>query len=100
MEKIQVIMIFSNTIIIFLAANSFYYFNRLMKLVKVRRGAILATSGVLLLLGYIFFIMPRMAIGSSIPVMESIAHVLILVAFTILLYGISRIYMDWREVIK
>ncbi len=100
MERIQIIMISLNTIILFLAIISFYRFNRLMKLVKVRRGIILAISGVFLLIGYVFFIMPWIAIGESIPLMEVIAYLLISIALIILLYGVSRIYGDWRKAIK
>jgi len=100
MERIQTIMLLLNSIIVILAAYSFYYFNRLMKLVKVRRGSILAVSGVFLLMGYVFFIMPWIAIGEAVPMMEDFSYALILVAFVILLYGVSRIYMDWKGAIK
>ncbi|RLF64669.1 MAG: hypothetical protein DRN33_01545 [Thermoplasmata archaeon] len=100
MGRIQAIMLLLNSIILILAALSFYYFSRLMKLVKVRRGAILATSGVFLLTGYVFFIMPWIAIGGAIPMMENFSYILVSIAFIILLYGVSRIYMDWKGAIK
>lgn len=100
MEKIQLAMLLLNSVVVILAAFSFYYFTRLMKLVKVRRGGILATSGVFLLMGYVFFIMPWIAVGESIVMMEEFSYVLILVAFTIMLYGVIRIYLDWKGAIR
>jgi len=100
MERVQIAMLLLNSVVTILAAVSFRYFTRLMKLVKVRRGAILATSGVFLTIGYAFFIMPWIAIGETVAMIEIFSYMLILVALAILLYGVSRIYVDWRKAIK
>ncbi len=100
MERVQIAMMLLNSIVLVMAAISFYYFTRLMRLVKVRRGVILAVSGVFLIMGYVFFIIPWITIGENVAVIESASYVLISVALSILLYGVSRIYIDWREAIK
>jgi apolipoprotein N-acyltransferase len=100
MERVQMAMLLLNSVVIILAVVSFHYFTRLMKLVKVRRGVILATSGVFLTIGYAFFIMPWIAIGESVDVIELFSYMLISIALIVLLYGVSRIYIDWREAIK
>ena len=100
MERVQIAMLLLNSVVIVLAVASFHYFTRLMKLVKVRRGIILATSGVFLTIGYAFFIMPWMAIGENVDVIELFSYILISIALVILLYGVSRIYVDWREAVR
>ncbi len=100
MERVQIAMLLLNSVVIVLAVASFHYFTRLMKLVKVRRGIILATSGVFLTIGYAFFIMPWMAIGENVDVIELFSYILISIALAILLYGVSRIYVDWREAVR
>ncbi|KAA0003033.1 MAG: hypothetical protein FE048_02495 [Thermoplasmata archaeon] len=100
MKTLQLVMIILNIPPILLAFIAFLYFQKLMKLIKVKRGAILALSGVFLFLGYFFFILPWLLIGSEVDIMKEISYSFITIAFLILLYGITRIYMDWKEVIK
>ncbi len=99
MEQIQLAMILLNGAVMALAVISLYYFIRLMRVIKIRRGGILAGSAVFLFVGYVFFILPWVAIGRSVAVMEQLAYGFILVALVILLYGVMRIYRDWKEVI-
>ncbi len=99
MERIQLVMILLNVAVLAFAVLSLYYFVRLMRVIKIRRGTILAGSAVFLFVGYVFFILPWVTIGRSVPLMEQLSYGLILVALVILLYGVMRIYRDWREVI-
>jgi apolipoprotein N-acyltransferase len=99
MEQIQLAMILLNGAVMTLAVISLYYFIRLMRVIKIRRGSILAGSAVFLFIGYVFFILPWVTIGRSVTVMEQLAYGFILVALVILLYGVMRIYRDWKEVI-
>jgi len=85
---------------VIIAFIAFFYFQKLMKLIKVKRGTILALSGFFLFLGYFFFILPWLLIGSEIILIKEISYLFITTAFLILLYGVARIYMDWKEVIK
>ncbi len=94
------VMIILNIPPILLALIAFLYFQKLMKLIKVKRGAILALSGIFLFLGYFFFILPWLLIGDEVIMMKELAYFFIMIAFLILLYGVARIYMDWKEVIK
>lgn len=100
MELIQLVLLILHIPILMLAVVSLYYYQRVMRLVKVRRGVILVTSAVFLLVGYVVFILPWIAIGQGVELMETIAFSLIFIALLILLYGVSRIYRDWREVIR
>lgn len=99
MERIQLVMLLLNMVVLSFAILSLYYFVRLMRVIKIRRGGILAGSAVFLFVGYVFFILPWVTIGRGVPLMEQLSYGLILVALVILLYGVIRIYRDWREVI-
>ncbi|MFO8132633.1 MAG: hypothetical protein R6U10_01680 [Thermoplasmatota archaeon] len=99
MEEIQLAMILLNGAVLTLAVISLYYFVRLMRVIKIRRGSILAGSAVFLFVGYVFFILPWITIGRSVAIMEQLSYGFILVALAILFYGVIRIYRDWREVI-
>ncbi|HDS58827.1 MAG TPA: hypothetical protein ENN54_00815 [Thermoplasmatales archaeon] len=100
MELIQLVLLVLHIPTLMLAVASLYYYQRVMRLIKVRRGAILVTSGIFLLVGYVVFILPWMAIGEGVELMETMAFGLIFIALVVLLYGVSRIYRDWREVIR
>lgn len=94
------IMIILNIPPIILAFIAFLYFQKLMKLIKVKRGAILALSGIFLFLGYLFFILPWLIIGDEVIIMKELSYIFLIISFLILLYGVARIYMDWKEVIR
>jgi len=79
---------------------SSYYFNRLMKLIKVRRGNILITGAIMMLIGYIFFMLPWIFIDESVTEIRLLSYIIVLSGLLTLLYGILKIYLDWREVIK
>ncbi len=100
MKTVQLLMIFLNVPPILLGTIALFYFQKLMKVIKVKRGVLLASSGVFLFLGYFFFILPWLIIGSEITIMKEISYLFITIALLTLLYGITRIYMDWKGVIK
>ena len=79
---------------------SSYYFNRLMKLIKVRRGNILITGAIMMLIGYIFFMLPWIFIDESVTEIRLLSYIIVLSGLLTLLYGILKIYLDLREVIK
>ena len=79
---------------------SSYYFNRLMKLIKVRRGNILVTGAIMMLIAYIFFMLPWIFIDESVTEIRLLSYIIVLSGLLTLLYGILKIYLDWREVIK
>ena len=100
MKTIQLLMLFLNAPPILLGLIAFVYFQKLMKVIKVKRGVILASSGGFLFLGYFFFILPWLIIGSDITIMKEISYLFKTIALLTLLYGVARIYIDWKEVIK
>jgi len=71
-----------------------------MKLVKIRRSSILVTGTLILLIGYIFFLMPWIFVGDEIIEIRIFSYYIIMFGLLILVYGIIKIYMDWRGVIK
>lgn len=79
---------------------SIYYFMKLMKLIKVRRGNSLVFSSIILLTGYLFFMLPWIFIGEDIYEIRIFSYSVILSGLLLLVYTIVRIYMDWREVIR
>ena len=83
-----------------LPAISSYYFSLLMRFIRVRRGTILVAGAVAVWLAYVFFMLPWIFIGEDVPQVRFFAYALSLMGLSILSYGVVRIYMDWREVIK
>ena len=71
-----------------------------MKLIKVRRGNILITGAIMMLIGYIFFMLPWIFIDESVTEIRLLSYIIVLSGLLTLLYGILKIYLDWREVIK
>jgi len=71
-----------------------------MRFIRVRRGTILVAGAVAAWLAYIFFMLPWIFIGEDVPQVRFFAYALSLMGLSILSYGVVRIYMDWREVIK
>lgn len=71
-----------------------------MKLIKVRRANVLFVGIIFIFIGYIFFLMPWMFIGEDVVEIKIFSYILILFGLSILLYGIVKIYLDWKEVIK
>lgn len=85
---------------LFLPLISSYYFNLLMKFIKVRRGNLLICGAIIAWLGYIFFMLPWIFIKMEIPEIRAFSYLMALLGLSILLYGIIKIYVDWKEVIK
>lgn len=100
MKIIQLLMVLLNVPPILLGSIAFFYFNKLNKLIKVKRGLILASSGIFLFVGYLFFILPWLLIGDEIIVMKKASYLFMTIALLALLYGVARIYKDWRGVIR
>ncbi|HHF56038.1 MAG TPA: hypothetical protein ENL42_03885 [Thermoplasmatales archaeon] len=79
---------------------SYKYFMQLMMLVRIRRGGILVSGAVTLLIGYIFFMLPWIFVGEDIVEIRVFSYYVIMLGLIILVYGVMRIYLDWRGVIK
>lgn len=79
---------------------SIYYFMKLMKLIKVKRGNSLVFSSIILLTGYLFFMLPWIFIGEDIYEVRIFSYSVILSGLLLLVYTIIRIYMDWSKVIR
>lgn len=71
-----------------------------MKLIRVRRGNILITGAIMMLIGYIFFMLPWIFIGEDVAEIRLLSYIIVLSGLLTLLYGILKIYWDWREVIR
>jgi len=71
-----------------------------MMLVRIRRGGILVSGAVTLLIGYIFFMLPWIFVGEDIVEIRVFSYYVIMLGLIILVYGVMRIYLDWRGVIK
>jgi len=79
---------------------SYKYFMQLMMLVRIRRGGVLVSGAVTLLIGYIFFMLPWIFVGEDIVEIRVFSYYVIMLGLIILVYGVMRIYLDWRGVIK
>ena len=79
---------------------SYKYFMQLMMLVRIRRGGVLVSGAVTLLIGYIFFMLPWIFVGEDIVEIRVFSYYIIMLGLIILVYGVVRIYLDWRGVIK
>jgi len=73
---------------------------QLMMLVRIRRGGVLVSGAVTLLIGYIFFMLPWIFVGEDIVEIRVFSYYVIMLGLIILVYGVMRIYLDWRGVIK
>ncbi len=91
-------LLFITSLILPIASS--YYFSRLMKLIRVRRGNILITGAIMMLIGYIFFMLPWIFIGEDVAEIRLLSYIIVLSGLLTLLYGILKIYWDWREVIR
>ena len=98
MLRFVILLLFIASLILPIVSS--YYFNRLMKLIKVRRGNILVTGAIMMLIGYIFFMLPWIFIDESVTEIRLLSYIIVLSGLLTLLYGILKIYLDWREVIK
>ncbi|MEM2259401.1 MAG: hypothetical protein QXW78_04420 [Candidatus Thermoplasmatota archaeon] len=67
-----------------------------MKLIKIRVGNLIFIACIILLLAYIFFLLPWIFVGVDIYEIRLISYSLISVALFILLYAVIRIYFTWR----
>ncbi len=97
---IHIILIAFTILSLFLAGISYHYFSKLMKLVKVRMGNILVFGAFMLLAGYIFFLLPWIFVGEDIYEIRLFSYFLILVGLFIIVYGVVKIYLDWKGVVK
>jgi len=79
---------------------SYKYFMQLMMLVRIRRGGLLVSGAVTLLIGYVFFMLPWIFVGEDIVEIRVFSYYIIMLGSIILVYGVVRIYLDWRGVIK
>ncbi|MCD6447986.1 MAG: hypothetical protein J7L58_02935 [Thermoplasmata archaeon] len=79
---------------------SYKYFMQLMMLVRIRRGGLLVSGAVTLLIGYVFFMLPWIFVGEDIVEIRVFSYYIIMLGLIILVYGVVRIYLDWRGVIK
>ena len=79
---------------------SYKYFMQLMMLVRIRRGGVLVSGAVTLLIGYVFFMLPWIFVGEDIVEIRVFSYYVIMLGLIILVYGVMRIYLDWRGVIK
>ncbi len=79
---------------------SYKYFMQLMRLIRIRRAGLLVSGAVTLLIGYIFFMMPWIFIGEDIIEIRIFSYYVIMLGLIILVYGVVRIYLDWRGVVK
>ena len=79
---------------------SYKYFMQLMRLIRIRRAGLLVSGAVTLLIGYIFFMMPWIFIGEDIIEIRVFSYYVIMLGLIILVYGVVRIYLDWRGVVK
>lgn len=75
---------------------SYNYFLKIMKLIKIRVGNLIFIACIILLLAYIFFLLPWIFVGVDIYEIRLISYSLISVALFILLYAVIRIYFTWR----
>ena len=98
MLRFVILLLFIASLILPIVSS--YYFNRLMKLIKVRRGNILVTGAIMMLIAYIFFMLPWIFIDESVTEIRLLSYIIVLSGLLTLLYGILKIYLDWREVIK
>ncbi|OYT62059.1 hypothetical protein B6U81_01630 [Thermoplasmatales archaeon ex4484_30] len=71
-----------------------------MKLIKVRIGSVLVLGALTVVAGYIFFILPWIFVGDDIEEIRFFSYSIILLGLSILTYGVVKIYLDWKEVMK
>jgi len=71
-----------------------------MKFIKVRRGGLLVAGALVVWLGYIFFMLPWIFIGEDLIEVRTFAYFLAFIGLSTLLYGVARIYLDWKGVVK
>ncbi len=96
----RIILLSLVSISLILPIISIYYFRQLLTFIRVRRAGILSAGAMLLLSGYFFFMLPWIFIGEDIEAVRVFSYIVVTSGLIVLLGGIIRIYMDWREVIK
>ncbi|MCD6512379.1 MAG: hypothetical protein J7K61_02090 [Thermoplasmata archaeon] len=79
---------------------SIHYFRQLLTFIRVRRAGILSAGALLMLSGYFFFMLPWIVIEEGIEIVRVFSYIVVTSGLIILLGGIIRIYMDWKEAIR
>ncbi|MBC7128353.1 MAG: hypothetical protein H5T45_01300 [Thermoplasmatales archaeon] len=75
---------------------SYNYFIKIMKLIKIRVGNLIFIACIILLIAYIFFLLPWIFVGGDIYEIRLLSYSLISIALFILLYAVIKIYFTWR----
>jgi hypothetical protein len=68
-----------------------------MKLIKIRVGNLIFIACIILLVAYIFFLLPWIFVGGDIYEIRLLSYSLISIALFILLYAVIKIYFTWRR---
>ena len=71
-----------------------------MRLMRIRRANFLVAGAALLVTGYIFFLFPWLAIENDVPAIRLFSYYLVLGGLAILAYGVFKIYVEWKEVVR
>ncbi|MCD6481109.1 MAG: hypothetical protein J7L31_02410 [Thermoplasmata archaeon] len=79
---------------------SYRYFLQIMRLMRIRRANLLVAGAVMLVTGYIFFLLPWIFIENDVPAIRLFSYYLVTAGIAVLAYGVYRIYNDWKEVVK
>ncbi|KAA0010529.1 MAG: hypothetical protein FE041_05085 [Thermoplasmata archaeon] len=97
---IRLLLIVCTLVSLLLPILSYRYFYQIMKLIKVRIGSVLVLGALTVVAGYIFFILPWIFVGDDIEEIRFFSYSIILLGLSILTYGVVKIYLDWKEVMK
>lgn len=100
MELFQIVLLFLTTISLLLPLISYRYFSQLMKLIKIRIGTFLVAGSMIILVGYIFFLLPWLVVGNDIIVIRTLSYYIIMAGLFILIYSVIKVYIDWRDLIR
>jgi len=76
---------------------SYNYFLKIMKLIKIRVGNLIFIACIILLVAYIFFLLPWIFVGGDIYEIRLLSYSLVSIALFILLYAVIKIYFTWRR---
>jgi len=79
---------------------SYRYFLQIMRLMRIRRANLLVAGAVMLVSGYIFFLLPWIFIENDVPLIRLFSYYIVTGGIIVLAYGVYRIYNDWKEVIR
>ena len=79
---------------------SYRYFSHIMRLMRIRRANFLLAAAALLVTGYIFFLLPWLFIENDVPAIRLFSYYLVMGGLGVLAYGVFKIYMEWKEVMR